>query len=464
MDIPVIYSEVVDVVVDVGGTKEKLIHLPICSDTSSLASFVLQPAAFGLDDVARTTLGRRRLLPWRAKLAAFVHLILEGMVRAAGTKRENQPVPLSSRYLRQLFGEREAASVVRTLADSGVVQVNPRYAKNRFTKSYQLTESYRTSNVVLRPLGDQGLSDKLWQSGINDSEAGLGDHPGRRAVWENLHHTAFDPAVFPFVQSKIFESPSQSAAWLSTLRSFAHTGRWLTACDTGRITHNVTQCPRALRPFLRIAGEPVAEVDIVGAQPFFALALYPAGHPERAKYAAAVTGSDFYAEIFNAMPHARRRSWGYDLAQWSVPGATHRDRFKTHVVTHVFFSSVPEEIPPVFAAFAKLFPWLAATLARERALPGGGSVLARRLQAEEAGLIVGGVMQRTAAELPGCRAVTIHDAVLCQARYADAIEALIGQKSKELFGVSVRVRKKYFRDNGPSVETCTLKAQTQMPN
>lgn len=429
-------------VVDVGDTKDKLIHLPICSDTSSLASFVLRPAAFDLDDVARTTLGSRRLLPWRAKLAAFVHLILEGMVKAAGTKRENQPVPLSSRHLRQLFGEREAASVVRTLADSGVVHVNPRYAKNRFTKSYQLTESYRTSNVVLRPLGDQGLSDKLWQSGGDDFEADLGDHPGRRAVWENLHHTAFDPAVFPFVQSKIFESPSQSAAWLSTLRSFAHTGRWLTACDTGRITHNVTQCPRALRPFLRIAGEPVAEVDIVGAQPFFALALYPADHPERAKYAAAVTGRDFYAEIFNAMPRARRRSWGYDLAQWSAPGATHRDRFKTHVVTHVFFSSMPEETPPVFTAFAKLFPWLAATLARERALPDGGSILARRLQAAEAELIVGRVMPRATVELPGCRAVTIHDALLCQERFANSVSAIVEEESAACFGLRARVRRK----------------------
>jgi hypothetical protein len=202
------------------------------------------------------------------------------------------------------------------------------------------------------------------------------------------------PEATAFAQSFPFESAAQQSAWWLTIRDLSQGRHWLRADNaTGRVFHNVTQCPRELRRFLRIAGESVAEVDIACAQPFFALSLFPQGHPERDSYVAAVTSPDFYGVLFDRMPREKRRVWGTCRAAWETPTSTHRDRFKRHVLRHVFYD-VCSKPTPVFDALASVSPWLAGELALRRASKAGASDLARQLQRLESELMLGRVVPR----------------------------------------------------------------------
>ncbi len=155
-----------------------------------------------------------------------------------------------------------------------------------------------------------------------------------------------------------------------------------------------------------------------------------------------MTTEDFYAWLFERMPMASRKPWGYEMSAWSTPGSTHRERFKKHVLQHVLYDTIKEKPRAVFTAFAEAFPWLAAELAMQRANKMGASALGVQLQRYEAELMLGGVVTALRRELPECRPVTIHDAILCQRQFAAEVRRLMEAEFQGQFGAVARVRTK----------------------
>lgn len=425
--------------------EEILRHPPICNDIFDSSPSFLLPASF---DLPALLTANGLDTEWasakaRDKLACVVHLILEGAHLDARHDREDFFVSLHSRMLGDLLGSRYAPAALTALDTLGVIEVNPSYSVGRFAKSYRLAEPYRHAPTVFRPIRDKVTARKLQSADEQRTAEAVAGNPTRRAIFESLRTITVSPEAGAFADSFPFKSSFQRSAWLLTLRNFAQGRFWLTADEnTGRVFHNVTQCPRELRRFLRLAGEPVAEVDIGAAQPFFALSLFPPDHPERRAYAELVTAADFYGSLFDLMPKAKRRSWGSDVASWT-PDSTHRDRFKKHTCQHVFYGTTPEDsAPAVFEALGTVSPWLAGELALRRAKKDGATALARELQSKEAELVLGRVIPRIVSELPDCHAVTIHDGILCPARFASEIRRLMEEEAESVFGVRPNVKVK----------------------
>jgi hypothetical protein len=380
----------------------------------------------------------------RAKLASVVHLILESGHRYAEAENAAFWVSLHSRWLGKLLTSRDASAAVQTLCDLGVIERNDRYSAGRFSKSYRLAQPYRDAPLAFQPLTDAPLARKLREHSDERTIEAIGDNQARTAVFRSLQTITIAPEAKEFAESHPFTSSAQRASWLLTLQDFAQRRFWLRADEnTGRIFHNVTQCPRGLRKFLRIEGEHVAEVDIAAAQPFFALSLFPKDHPERAAYARLVTSNDFYAELFMRMPKANRRAWGSELEAWTRD-STHRDRFKRHTLRHVFYDVMPtDKSPAVFQAVGDVSPWLAGELALRRVC--GASELATCLQTKEADLVLGRVIPRVMHELPDCRVSSIHDGFLCSDRFASDLKAIIEEEAARMLGVCPVVRVKSDR-------------------
>ena len=184
-------------------------------------------------------------------------------------------------------------------------------------------------------------------------------------------------------------------------------------------------------------------MDIANAQPFFLLSLYPKGHTERATFAVSVGRGRFYEDLFRAMDRPSRKAWGFELAAWKKYGSTDRDRFKKHVMQWGLYSRFcPGRSKPVFEAFSWMFPWLASVLALRRSAEGGASGLAIEMQMHEADLILERVLPRIQRELPGCRAVSIHDGILCQRRFAEAVARIARDETQAVIGVLPTVRTK----------------------
>jgi hypothetical protein len=422
---------------------------PLCSALSGNCAnarglSILQPRGLNLIE-ALTRCGLAA--EWRTqkaedKLACVVHLILEGAHRDFRHSHPGYFVPLHSRRLETLLGSRFASPALTALRTAGIVEANERYSSGNFTKSYRLTEKYRDDAPEFRALNDACLIRKLRSDDTTRTHVAIGTNAERYFVWQSLRRTTFSPAAWTLCDQFNFTSSEQRASWLLSLRGLWHGLHWLRADEnTGRIFHNITQCPRELRPLLLIDGERAAEVDIANAQPFLALSLYPKDHPERHAYASFVTSGDFYAALFQAMPRKARRPWGSDPKAWTAD-TSRRDRFKVHALRHILYDVTPSKPPAIFETFAELFPWLAGELAMKRATKAGASALARELQRAEADLVLGRVIPGIRATLSGCNAITIHDGILCGYRYAEAVRWIVEEEAKAVFGVPCVARMK----------------------
>ncbi len=390
----------------------------------------------GLEEAWRSKKGQ-------SKLAVAVHLIMIGHQFDRRLETSGYWVPIDSRVLVRLLGPKYSASVMRTLAGLGVIEINGTYSAGRFSKSYRLARQYASSPARLVEFHDVIISRKLRkEDDVRTSDAIRGNSP-RAAVWQSLQAVSVTPEALSKAADSSSLTPRQHASRVLAIRNFACNLLWLRADETsGRVFHNVTQCPRDLRPLLTIDGEPTAEVDLSAAQFFFALSLYHADHPERTHFASVVTGEDFYAWLFNQLPFVSRKRWGGELAAWADRSSDHRDRFKRHVIQHVLYDTVKEKPRTVFTALGEAFPWLGAELAMLRATKAGASALGVQLQRYEAELMIGRVVPRIHSELAGCKPVTIHDGILCQRRFAGDVRRIVEEESRAVFGVAARVRVK----------------------
>jgi hypothetical protein len=347
--------------------------------------------------------------------------------------------------LRHMIGPRYASPAVSALVKMGVLERNPSYSAGRFSRSYRLASAYRERPTVARVVRAPALARKIHDGEAQKNAEAIGSDTTLAAMWANLHALGFAPDAGAFVAGHTYASPHTQAARVLTLDTVQHGTHWLRRDkETGRVFHTVTQCPRELRRFLLLASEPVREVDMANAQPFFLLSLYPESEDERNTFAATVGQGRFYEALFDAMPRTARRSWGSDRTTWDEPGSSHRDRFKKHVMRCVLYSesSGSEEATAVFTACGELFPWLAGELALRRAATGGASALARAMQRREAELVLGRVVPRILAEMPDSRPITIHDGLLCPARFAEAAKFILEEETAATYGVRPLVRVK----------------------
>lgn len=418
--------------------------LPLCCTNSPNALPVLQPEGLDLPGLLEAhdltdDWGTKKA---QHKLAFIVHRILEWTHRDARNEQPGFFVPLSAKVLRQFLHARYALPAIECLIKIGVIERNPRYSSGRFSKSYRLTPTYNTRTLTLRLIRDACLANKVRRSDDARNAEALGADTTRAFILANLAHVSVSHEASVIVEARRYPSQAVAAAWLLSLHDLAQQRYWLRADNkSGRIFHNLTQCPRALRRFLRIGGTPTSEVDLANAQPFFLLSLYPKDHKERTDFAAIVGQGRFYEHLFLAMDREKRKAWGTDLQSWTERGSTHRDRFKKHALRHVLYS-VPRfhSVEPVCVTFGRLFPWLAGELTLRCYNKAGTSALAREMQKREAELILGRVVPRIQKELRECRAISIHDGLLCETRFAPDIARLMIEETEATYGVTPLVK------------------------
>lgn len=378
------------------------------------------------------------------KMAFIIHYVLTLPCYNNRDGEKGGYVPLNAKRLESLLGPRYATQALKTLVSMGVLERLPQYSAGRFARPYRLSPAYRGQLLRTHVIHDAVLARKLRATDDTKTAEAIAGHSSRAFVFANLAAVAVMRAGQGCVASRSYQNQAEQAAWLLSLRVLSEGQHWLrTDKATGRVFHPLTQCPRELRRFLTIDGERAAEVDMANAQPFFLLSLYPEDCPERSRFAASVGRGLFYDDLFLAMDWPDRKPWGFELKAWKGRSSDDRDRFKKHVMLCVLYSQFrPDKSSHVFRAFSRLYPWLARELAFRRAEKAGASALAAGMQKHEADLILGRVIPRIQAELPGCRAVTIHDGIFCQRRFAWPVACIVEAEALAVFGVRPRARVK----------------------
>jgi hypothetical protein len=186
---------------------------------------------------------------------------------------EDAFAPINAKFLENAIGTRFACPAKEVLLKIGIIETDNHYEVGLKSKGYRFREPYKNERF-------REVKMALPQRAVVRLET----LPKLRIQTEKLEHfflkdnllkLTVDPGVVRFFTTFNARSDRQ---WDYYQRSveFILTRQWLFCYDekTGRVFNNVTSLPKQLRPFLRLQGRSLVEIDVANCQPFLLLGLY----------------------------------------------------------------------------------------------------------------------------------------------------------------------------------------------
>lgn len=337
-------------------------------------------------------------------------------------------VSLKLEYLRTVIGRNGARVAIETSLNNRYVNRDNSWHPGVSSMGYRVLEPWRDQRVTGYELPEEMASRVLsWQERcIRDA---IGGDPARQHVFDSLSALSFQRGL-----KAVFAKHANDIDRINT--RIQAVGRiedhsWWFARDkkSGRIYHNASSLPTDCRELLLVDGQPAAETDITNCQPFLLTALYPGPSPERTRFMDLCISGQFYEHLNGLFPE---------------PYAD-RKELKQATYQNIMYGRAWHCGQPMFQAFRREWPILGALIAGRKMGKGGRSRLPVEMQGAEADLVIGRVVPRVMAELPGVPVLTIHDSLLVGARHAPAAAEIIRSEITARFGACPPVKVKLSR-------------------
>lgn len=305
----------------------------------------------------------------------------------------------------------------------GIEQYAPRGFEGHLPYGYRLREDLRAAKTRKTPLTDP----RAVKISLGKQVSGY----TLRWLEKNLHRVSIEPVPHEKLVEIATHDDDPTATAEDKSDAYAEAVRWITEGSyyftiddfSGRVHTNLTGLKRELRPYLRVDGRPLTQIDIPCSQlAFIGLCARAAEGQYRKKF---VDGHFF--EV-----------WGRDLyTHLGDQLGLSRKEVKLHLTQRALFSSnrSDHQRHPVKKAFDAEFPLLASFIKMVKDLKPKATadedtkrkpyrVLAQKAQKAEREFVIDGVCRRLRSERPDMWASTIHDSVIVtcdDAEYARAV-------------------------------------------
>jgi hypothetical protein len=338
----------------------------------------------------------------------IVHLIAYAAV--FDCRYRDEFVPLKAAYLRRFFPGDDHYSRVRTqLIDRGVVLCDNHYVKGEKSFGYKLGPELSNVRLCKTAITDRTLSRKLRDNPSDWIKTPGGVH---RHLLHYLRGVKIDyPAALTWLLEDAESHPSDEIA----IQLIRDGGFFFHVCDYGRVHTNLTNLRSELRGFLSYQGPPLVNLDIRNSQPLiFSI-------PLRRRFEGQAMPPDvrLYVELVQ-----EGRFYDYLMDKGGVP-AERRSTFKRQFFGHVFFCKNWPETPAA-RTFGSLFPSVYRAVREMKAED--YAALAKSLQRDESGLMIGRVAVRCMEELPRSFIATIHDSIVTTPDQAEAVQSIMREE------------------------------------
>ena len=236
----------------------------------------------------------------------------------------------------------------------------------------------------------------------------LGVNPALRQLWGTLRKVRLGEGAWEALNTRL-----EGADMVSALHSIQSIDairrrhwRFCTDENTGRVFHNVANCPRVFRPHLTIGGDPTGEADIASSQPFFLAALaYKGEDTIEAKTFRGLASSERFYETFG---------------EWIGLDETDHDNLKTRFFQEVLFGRKWFRAK-MWEALEARFPRLAEFI--DRVKRDDHCALARLLQQEEARVVIGQIAPILMAR--GIETLSIHDGLMARKEHLKEVQSIM---------------------------------------
>jgi hypothetical protein len=349
-------------------------------------------------------------------------------------------VRLHSDLLCKVISSRRFKGMVDSLRAAGGIDVDDYYLPGAFCKGYRLSAAYLDGPFVESRPVDPALQERIrrsWEfSRKIQAQRSL---PIHARLAEAQQHLRLEGDVEPILKSLEPRSRMIQDVLVRNLRSLDYS---FTIGRTGRVFNSITGLKRELRPFLRLCGEPLGNVDLSCAQPAL-LALLMRMEVARGGVVDSIHATSGWKGCRTlslssppsspSLPFSSERfaslacSGGlYDV----LADASGLDRraAKKQLLSDVLAPRFVYPCP-LRAAFEREFPEVAEFIKRVNrsgltSSDGSHGNLIRALQALEAELVIELVCPLLVDRIP---IMTIHDAIFCRERDVPLVEQAFRQ-------------------------------------
>lgn len=316
------------------------------------------------------------------------------------TAEKNDFAPLNARKLRTILGTRFAKQATELLTKLDIIETDNHYRVGSRSRGYRFKEPYL--NTKFKEV--KGI--EYWQVSTNlqpNSQINLVT-AAEQFLYENLKRVTLDEGVSKFLEQFQAKSGCQRDYYERSVEDIK-LGEWFFGRDkkTGRVFSNITSLPRNLRPYLRLDGKPLVEIDVSNCQPLLLLGLYD-DEPEREKFKLVVESGKFYEFLDNKLEKPF--------------GLIRRDTLKKRALTQICFDRIRPEAGRLGRVFEDEFPALHQKILFLKR--NDFRKLAHRLQSDEASIVIGNVVN-IIAQTTRIPILTIHDSVLTLPEHAEEV-------------------------------------------
>lgn len=348
-------------------------------------------------------------------------------VVAIHTRKDNEPTPLKIEYIKDLVPQGD--KYLKGLIDLGIVERSGNMIPKQTSYLYNFSPEYR-SRFISVPLTNQKLIFRI--EGVHEDlrKKGKKTTRGRSDQIKFLRKLSIEHGYIDLINSKYSSEIDRFNALIASGTRIENGEIFYSVDNTsGRFHSNVTNLGKDLRPFLRVNGEPLVNIDIKNSQPYlstliltdpskvswmttnpvFALLLQSlkvSHNDDVKKYVSLVVSGGIYEYLMEAFAEG-----GLNL---------NRSETKVHVLRILFARNRKPKDPTnakARAIFIECFPTVHKIFSKVRGAEKGDKFqnfkrFAILLQKIEAYLMLDIILKRIYRELPGVIAITIHDSVM----------------------------------------------------
>jgi hypothetical protein len=346
---------------------------------------------------------------------------------ACHVKKEGDPAQLQINYIKKLVPQGDRYLLL--LIDLGIIQRSGIAIKGQTSYKYNFAPEYQ-SKYLYFPLYNARLIRRIEKVHETFKKETVKTIRGRSEQTKYLKQLTIADGYNEFIESTyISETEQYNSIVRSATRIINNDIFYSIDKTSGRFHSNITNIAKGLRPFLRINGEPLANIDIKNSQPYLSTIILT--NPGKVSW---MTKNPVFAMLLQSLKVSLSQDvkqyislvisgqlYEFLMSEFSKEGL-HLTRTETkRQVLRILFARnrIPKEEVNRKARqiFIKSFPKVHRIFSKVRGHEKGDKFqnfkrFAILLQRIESYLMLDIILKRIYKELSGTIAVTVHDSIM----------------------------------------------------
>lgn len=346
---------------------------------------------------------------------------------AIHVRKDNEAAPLKMNYIKRLIPQGD--KYLAALIDLGVIERSGYYTPGQAAFRYKFTEAYESKYVVLE-LDNQKLIRRIAGVFRIFRQEAAKSVRGRSEQVQFLKKLTIAPGFMDFIDENYsIDTEAYNRVLASAIRILNGDIFYKVDNTSGRFHSNVTNCPSGFRPYLRVNGEPLINIDVKNCQPYLSTIVLT--DPLKAS---AFTENPAFIMVLQSLKVSHKQDvrkyislvvngnfYEYLMNEFAASGL-HLDRSATkRQVLRILFARnrAPknETNRKAREVFKKCFPTVHRIFNKVRGTAKGDKFhsfkrFAILLQRMESYLMLDLVVKRIRREMPDVVALTVHDSVM----------------------------------------------------